>query len=228
MVLPGLSPDWELTEEKSGANSKPICKDLLTDIPFFLLMGVGMAFAVKARRAESETEPGRFVGTGPRTVDSDSWRAGDTVGVPDREARPDPLSGLAVEVLSGWSVDPWACDEADRPADILDEPGDEVVGRSCPFGRGRARVRPILEAEAPCGRLWLWVPGLPATEPEAPELLAAGLPVLGLPGAALAAGLLVGLPATDLPAVELPEADAEGAADAAGAADVGDPPEARS
>ncbi len=99
MVLPGLSPDWELTEEKSGAKITPICKDLLTDIPSFLLMGVGMALAVKARRAESETEPGRFVGTRPRTADSDSWRVVDGAVVPDGDAMPD-VGGVVPEPLT--------------------------------------------------------------------------------------------------------------------------------
>jgi hypothetical protein len=142
MVLPGLSPDMELTEEKSGATITPICKDLLIYKPPFRWMGVGMAFTVKARRAESETEPGRFVGTGPRTVTSDSWRAPDRAAAPDggvvpdraealvgdtseaveeadRPVAPDLLPVPSVEALSGWSVDASA---AGRPVVDLDEP----------------------------------------------------------------------------------------------------------
>ena len=98
---------------------------------------------------------------------------------------------------------------------------------------------------------WLWVPGV-LRVPEAPELLVAGLPVMRLPAVELpvagalrlpAAGLLAGLPGTALPvgralglpgaalaAPELPEAVAADAAGAVapGAADLGDPPEARS
>lgn len=71
----------------------------------------------------------------------------------------------------------------------------------------------------------LLIARLPATElpgvlrvPEAPELLAAGLPV---------AGLLAGLPGTALAAPEPPEAVATDATGAV-APDTGDPPEARS
>lgn len=116
-----------------------------------------MAFTVKARRAESETEPGRFVGTGPRTEDSDNWRAGDREVVPggwvvperaaasDGDAAADLLRVPSAEALSGRSVDA----SADRPVVELDEPEDGVVDRSCLLGRGRAS----LEAPAPCGRL---------------------------------------------------------------------------
>ena len=58
--------------------------------------------------------------------------------------------------------------------------------------------------------------------PEEPELFAAGLPVMGLPEAGTLGRPAAGLIAVELPAVELPEAVV------AGAADVGDPPEARS
>jgi len=182
----------ELTEEKSGAASNPICKDLLIYRPPFRWIGVGVAFTVKARRAESETEPRRFVGTGPRTVDSDSRRSPDRGAAPVGEAMPD------------------------RPAAALDEPGAEVTDRSCPLvaGRGRARARPSLEAEAPCeGLTAVEVPELLGAELLGAELLGAGLPVMRL----LAAGVpAAGVAGAGLPVAEWP---------VAGAAD---PPEVRS
>ena len=78
-----------------------------------------MDFTVKARRAESETEPGRFVGTGPRTVDSDRGRAADGGVAPDWGGVP---AVDVLEILGG----------ADRPAVSLNEPGDELVDRSRP------------------------------------------------------------------------------------------------
>jgi hypothetical protein len=63
-----------------------------------------MAFTVKARRAESETEPGRFVGTGPRTVDSDSRRVADGRVAPDWGAVPavDELADRSCLLVTGW------------------------------------------------------------------------------------------------------------------------------
>jgi len=168
MVLPGLSPDMELTEEKSGAASTPICKDLLIYRPPFRWIGVGMDFTVKARRAESETEAGRFVGTGPRTVDRGSRRSPDGGAVPGRalpgvdalEKRPfegtvDLRSERFVRGLDS------STEEADRPAAPLDEPGDEVADRSFPWVVRWWRTK--------------WVP----VELAVPVLLVAGLPVAG-------------------------------------------------
>ena len=82
-----------------------------------------MDFTVKARRAESETEPGCFVGTGPRTVDSDSRRAAD--------------GGVALDWGAVPAVDAFEIlDGTDRPAVSLGELGDELADRSCPLLAG--------------------------------------------------------------------------------------------
>lgn len=170
-----------------------------------------IVFAVKARRAESETEPERFVGTGPRTADRD--RRCSTDGDADPLAKPlvDALSVPTVVVPS---------EELDRPAEV-GEPGDEVIDRSCPLEGWRWGERlPLPEAPAMSGRpiLEAAVPGVVA-EVAAPELAVPGVPAT--------AGFVVDPAAGFVVAVEpagVPDADDFDVADA----DVADPPEVRS
>ena len=183
-------------------------------------MGVGIAFAVKARRAESEIRPECFIGTGPRTVDRDRLRPAvpDSGVVPDSDAVPEPWAvpdGNAVDPLVeplGDALSGPTASEAsetfdlradlpdglpvDLPAAEMGDPTDEVIDRSCP----------LME--------WRWVKGLWGA--------ADGLLAVRLPG-------LVAEPArvepVELEPTGFEPADAElpvDAPDEAGAADAGE------